>query len=836
MLVKPRRLGPAFLVLLAGLAQAAELPLKLDSALVIGRTGQRARNPLHTDALELQLVRGDWQPPRAGDAVAVPGGDPVRWSYKEANDDGWLGGPELRGGHVYWRVDSPRRRFAVLHARGHSSVRVNGAPRYGDPYNTGWARTPVVLEKGANHFLFRVGRGRLQAELLPSEGRAEIQAADRIGPDMVVGRPIDAEGSIVVANLTDAPLLGLQLRSTLEGGRTQSTEVTRLAPLAVMEQPFRVKGPAASGEKGRLRLELVGKDGKVIDQEMLDLDVRKPEEARWVTFRSAIDDSVQGYGLRPALEVGPKEKGLILSVHGAGVQGRGQANAYGNKDWAHVVAPTNRRPFGFDWEDWGRLDALEVLDHARRSLGTAPQRTWLTGHSMGGHGTWQLGVHFPDHWAAIGPSAGWLSFWSYLDSGRPEGDTPTQRLLYRAQSPSDTPLLFDNLTPLGIYILHGDADDNVPPSEAKQAIELLSDFHDDFRSHFEPGAGHWWNRDDEPGADCVDWAPMMDFFRRHHRLESPREVRFTTVHPGVSARSHWVTIHAQDEPLLASSVDLRRDPHQRRFQGTTENVARLVLNASHLLGEGAITIAIDGASREVPAPADGRLHLVRDFEDQWTAVDGFPPADKSPERAGSFKDAFRRGFVLVPGTVGSRAETAWALAKARFDADTFWYRANGRVEIVPDGVFEPLEHRDRNVILYGHADSNSAWSELLGGDELEVRRGMVRIGDTARRGDDLAVFAIRPHRDSAVASIGVVAGTGPVGQRLTETMASFVSGIHWPDVTVFSPASLVPGSEGVVAAGFFGIDWSVADGTIAWEPVAASPAATAVGHDAARNE
>ena len=24
---------------------------------------------------------------------------------------------------------------------------------------------------------------------------------------------------------------------------------------------------------------------------------------------------------------------------------------------AEVVAPTNRRPFGFDWQDWGRLDA-----------------------------------------------------------------------------------------------------------------------------------------------------------------------------------------------------------------------------------------------------------------------------------------------------------------------------------------------------------------------------------------------------------------------------------------------------------------------------------------------
>jgi S-formylglutathione hydrolase FrmB len=30
----------------------------------------------------------------------------------------------------------------------------------------------------------------------------------------------------------------------------------------------------------------------------------------------------------------------------------------------------------------------------------------LTGHSMGGHGTWHLGVHDAGRFAVIGPSAG----------------------------------------------------------------------------------------------------------------------------------------------------------------------------------------------------------------------------------------------------------------------------------------------------------------------------------------------------------------------------------------------------------------------------------------------
>lgn len=85
------------------------------------------------------------------------------------------------------------------------------------------------------------------------------------------------------------------------------------------------------------------------------------------------------------------------------------AGSYSKKSWLHLVAPINRRPFGFDWEDFGRADAIEVLELAQAKLRHDPSRIYLTGHSMGGHGTWHIGSTFPDRFAAIGPSAGWVS-------------------------------------------------------------------------------------------------------------------------------------------------------------------------------------------------------------------------------------------------------------------------------------------------------------------------------------------------------------------------------------------------------------------------------------------
>src|SRR5262249_32981265 len=135
-----------------------------------------------------------------------------------------------------------------------------------------------------------------------------------------------------------------------------------------------------------------GSNGGIADETNLEIPVRKSNETHRRTFRSDIDGSVQYYSVVPASA--PKEgepkvtPGLTLTLHGAAVEAQGQAACFAQKPWTYVVAPTNRRPYGFDWEDWGRLDALEVLRDAEKEFHTDPQRRWLTGHSMGGHGTW----------------------------------------------------------------------------------------------------------------------------------------------------------------------------------------------------------------------------------------------------------------------------------------------------------------------------------------------------------------------------------------------------------------------------------------------------------------
>ena len=90
------------------------------------------------------------------------------------------------------------------------------------------------------------------------------------------------------------------------------------------------------------------------------------------------------------------------------------------------------------------------------------------------------------------------------------------------------------------------------------------------------------------------------------------------------------------------------------------------------------------------------------------------------------------------------------------------------------------------------------------------------IGEREILGEDLACLFVRPRPGSDRALVGVVAGSGVAGMRLTERLPYFISGVGYPDCIVLGPDVLSEGTAGVRAAGFFGNDWSVDTGDFVW--------------------
>lgn len=822
-----------FLAALQAGAQSIPGEIAPKDALVIGPVARGGRTLLPIDPLAAQVAAGTWTPPAAGDTLSLPGGGTAQWAVSRIGQDGFFRSNALGGGYAYIAVTSDTRRVMILEASAHTMVYVNGEPRAGDPYEYGMTRLPVLLKKGRNDFLFVCGRGRLKMRLVPPKASAQINPADPTLPDLIQGDKNSVWGATVVLNTTEFPLSNLALTTSGKGMADQTTPLPTIPPLSTRKVPFRLSRTSALPGTQEVQLRLTSptaRAGTPLDAATLNLRVRRPQESQKRTFFSAIDGSLQYFGLLPAQSLAPTAPppALFLSLHGASVEAIGLAEAYYPKTWGHLVAPTNRRPFGFDWEDWGRLDAMEVLELARKTLRVDPQRVYLTGHSMGGHGTWHLGATFPDKFAAIGPSAGWISFFTYAGGRRFENPNPIEAMLQRANAPSETLALARNYAQHGVYILHGGADDNVPADQARTMSKTLAEFHRDWDYHEQPGAGHWWSNSDEPGAACVDWPPMFDFFARRALppVESVRQVEFTTMHPGVSAWCRWAGIEAQMKPMQPSTVRLRFDPGLRRFSGTTENVARLCLDIRHLRPGVAIQVELDGIKLPPqPWPAGGqRLWLQREGT-QWKPIAAPSLSVKGPHRSGPFKLAYQNKMLLVYGTRGSAEENAWAFARARYDAETFWYRGNGAVDIVPDMAFDPTKEPNRNVILYGNADTNSAWQPLLATGPVQVRRGRAQVGEREWKGDSFGCLFVRPRPGSDMASVAVVTGSGLPGLRATDRLPVFVSGVGFPDFLLLTPEAFLQGSAGVRGAGFFGNDWSVASGEFAWSAPAPLPSA-----------
>ena len=809
--VMPRLLC-LWLLLLTGYASAETVVI--DRVLV--HPGVALERPaVEIDPIERARVSGAWTTPSAESG----------WTPLQADDAGWITGEALLRGYAYAEVRLDEDATWLLEAMGYAGVYVNDEHHIGNVYGytddwESWqphfdfSVVPVRLHGGVNRFLFHGSRyGLMRARLTRVAEGCSFNARDVTLPDFVTGEPAGGWGAIVVVNATGEVVTDATITATVAGGRSRVTEVPALPPYGVRKVGFAMDGPAFA-EPGTAAVVLaLRRAGRAVAEQDLELAVKRPRENRRVTFLSGIDGSVQYFGYLPATGR-PGAKALILSLHGAGVEAINQSGSYAQLSWGHIVAPTNRRPFGFSWEDWGRRDALEVLDLACARFDVAADRIYLTGHSMGGHGAWHLATLHPDRFAAVGPSAGWITIWSYRQNP-PTGEVDSlTALVERGTLPSRTLAMAPNLAGLGVYVLHGSDDDNVPPEQAYLMLERLRGFHEDVVYHEEPGAGHWWDHSADPGADCVSWAPMFDFFARHRR-PAPAEVQaidFRTPSPSISAWNRWAGVIAQERPFVMSELTLDRDAGWTRVSGTTRNVAELALDWSQAAVD-SVRIAVDGDTLVAAVPEDGRIRLRHRRDGAgWDAGPATDPRRKGPQNNGGFRSAFARRVQLVYGTRGSAAETAWALAKARSDAEWLWYQGNASVDVLPDVLFDPSAEPDRSVVLYGNASTHEDWHALLD-DAVLVDRGTLRVGERELAGSDHGVLAVRPRPGSDVASVGLVAATGPVGCRLLDRRPYLSLGVAYPDVTIFAGRDEGPI---LVGAGNFGNDWSCASGEVLW--------------------
>ena len=224
----------------------------------------------------------------------------------------------------------------------------------------------------------------------------------------------------------------------------------------------------------------------------------------------------------------------------------------------------------------------------------------------------------------------------------------------------------------------------------------------------------------------------------------------------------------------------------------------------------------DQELENIPIPTRVRKIWLSNKEGEWEVASQAPASEKGPHRYGTFKDAFKNRVMFVFGTQGSKEENEWAYSKARFDAEYLWYQGNGSIDVVADKDFNPQAEANRNVIIYGNAQTNSAWDNLLGDSPIQVRSGEIKVGDKTIRGNEQGCLLIRPRPGSDIASVGAICGSGIVGLKLMNRRPYLRPANSYPDFTVFTPELYNDRDKQAIVTGFFGLDWTLDTGEVVW--------------------
>ncbi|MBI5513280.1 MAG: prolyl oligopeptidase family serine peptidase [Deltaproteobacteria bacterium] len=692
------------------------------------------------------------------------------WGAQESMEDGTIADAP-RGSSLYLAavVELPEGRRAFAQADVVGVLYVNGAVQPGDVYGSGRIRVPLELRPGRNTLVLRAigGRGRARVRIHSTPDELYLNTHDLTPPDLVAGSMDRQHLGLAVLNLTERPALDVTARvEASDDWEPSSIAVPSLPAGAVTQVPFELhprRPHTMMPARVRASLRVESPSLGFAYRQSVELPVVEAGGTYRRTFLSGVDRSAQYFGVVPPRTGGPPRKGLVLALHGAGVEGIGHARAYSARDWTWVVAPTNRRPFGFDWEAFGRLDALEVLDTATRLFDTDPTRVYLTGHSMGGHGTWQLGVHFPGRFAAIGPSAGWGSFQSYVGAAAPRG------AFARSQASSNTQGYLSNLARRGVYAIHGTADDNVPIREGRALVAAVRMFTNDVVFHEQPGAGHWWDGDRAPGADCVDWPPLFEFFQAH--TLDPQETTFTYTSPGVwvNSRHAFVTLRSALDPMQDLVVTSSREGAVVML--TTRNVRSMVLDGAALRALGVSAVRADGRELTV---TDGPIPVG-------------PQDGKRPGLTGPFNEVFASPWCAVYDP----EDPTWR-RYAAYLTSAWSVIGNGAGCAVPRGEVTEVLRRTRNLLYLGARPGDVT---LPAGIPFGWTPEAVTLGAT--RTENAALFFVFPERDERVGAV-VVATQG--ARRVVFRLQPFTSSFAAPDWLVL-PRS------GSAQAGFFDGAW-----------------------------
>ena len=198
------------------------------------------------------------------------------------------------------------------------------------------------------------------------------------------------------------------------------------------------------------------------------------------------------------------------------------------EDRATIVVSPSGRGTGTWYNGRGHVDVLQVWADVFDTFAIDRDHVYVTGHSMGGWGSYLLSVLYPDRFAAAAPFAGPVTQGAWTgadfegcDDMKFDEYTPCY-IEANGSRPRDqhTRKILENVRHVPFGIFHGTDDELVPYSGIVRQAERFTELGYRHRLYTSPGYEHY----SHPIMD--QWAEAGDYLHSFTRPENPARVTY----------------------------------------------------------------------------------------------------------------------------------------------------------------------------------------------------------------------------------------------------------------------------------------------------------------------
>lgn len=480
----------------------------------------------------------------------------------------------------------------------------------------------------------------------------------------------------------------------------------------------------------------------VLDRGLLRASQAAAGDAPWLSqfgfdvvraYRSGIDGSVQPYAVTFPADYGKdarKKWRIDIVLHGRDstitevkflYQHQGSKPAPKEQDFIRIdiFGRTNN---AYRWA--GETDVFEALtafQTVETMLGREAlldlRRVVLRGFSMGGAGTWHIGLHYPDRWCVMQPGAGFTTTHGYIPS-LPDKLPDYQEKCLRIYDAVD---YAENAANIPVVAYSGSEDAQM--AAARNIETRLKTLGIPMKHVIAPGLGHQFPPEWQKKVFDA-YAPFL----AKGKDDYPQKVRLVTYtlrYPSCN----WVEILGLNRHYEQAKVEA--DKTDDGFAIKTSNVRSLRLVLIEAEADTERVVKIDGQELKIAPYRSAANTLTISLErrgDTWHAVlpqklivDRLRRPQKVSGMQGPIDDAFVSSFVCVRGTGKPWHEATGKYAEAnlrRFQGE--WDKfLRGDLPVKDDKDVTEEDIAGKNLILFGDPASNSLLAEVI--DKLPLK-------------------------------------------------------------------------------------------------------------------